>query len=133
MASLPLSCKAKPIRSAKTPQSSPCSRTADASFTPLGLLSFSASGTSAAFGDSEYGSNVIIVLLDTKIWPERHSFFDRNLDSVLFGWKGACWWVLGSLVGIAGFVVVVGLIVSRHLGFRLAGDLVLAFVGNFAF
>ena len=55
--------------------------------------------------DSDYGSDVIIGLLDTEIWPERRSFFDRNL--------GACWWVLGSLVGIAGFVVIVGLIGDR--------------------
>ena len=55
--------------------------------------------------DSDYGSDVIIGLLDTEIWPERRSFFDRNL--------GACWWVLGSLVGIVGFVVVVGLIGDR--------------------
>ena len=57
------------------------------------------------WSDSGYDSDVIIDLLDTEIWPERRSFFDRNL--------GACWWVLGSLVGIVGFVVVVGLIGDR--------------------
>ena len=50
MASSPLSHKAKPIRSARTPQSSLYSRPTVASFTPLGLLSFSASGTNAVFG-----------------------------------------------------------------------------------
>ena len=40
------------------------------------------------WSDSDYSSDVIIGLLDTEIWPERRSFFDRNL--------GACWWVLGS-------------------------------------
>ena len=50
MASPHLSRKAKPIQSAKTPQSSPCPRTAVMSFTPLGFLSFLASGTSAVSG-----------------------------------------------------------------------------------
>ena len=50
MASPPLSHKAKPIRLAKTPQSSPCSRPAVASFTPLGLHSFSALRTSVVSG-----------------------------------------------------------------------------------
>ena len=40
------------------------------------------------WSDSDYGSDVIIGLLDAEIWPERQSFFDRNLR--------ACWWVLGS-------------------------------------
>uniref|UniRef100_A0A7N2L7I2 Uncharacterized protein n=1 Tax=Quercus lobata TaxID=97700 RepID=A0A7N2L7I2_QUELO len=48
------------------------------------------------WSDSDYSSDVIIGLLDTEIWPERRSFFNRNLSSVLSGWKGACWWVLGS-------------------------------------
>ena len=46
------------------------------------------------WSDSDYGSNVIIGLLDTEIWPEWHSFFDRNLR--------ACWWVLGS-IGFVGW------------------------------
>ena len=57
------------------------------------------------WSNSSYDSDVIIGLLNTEIWPERRSFFDRNL--------GACWWVLGSLVGIVGFVVVIGLIGDR--------------------
>ena len=65
------------------------------------------------WSDSDYGFDVIIGLLDTEIWPERRSFFDRNLGLVSSRWKGACWWVLGSLVGIVGFVVVVGLIGDR--------------------
>ena len=48
------------------------------------------------WSDSDYGSDVIIGLLDTEIWLERRSFFNRNLGLVLSGWKGACWWVLGS-------------------------------------
>ena len=48
------------------------------------------------WSDSDYGSDVIVDLLDTEIWPKRRSFFDRNLDLVPSQWKGACWWVLGS-------------------------------------
>ena len=33
------------------------------------------------WSDSDYGSNVIIDLLDTEIWPKRRSFFDRNLGA----------------------------------------------------
>ena len=50
MASPPLSRKAKPIWSAKTPQSLPCSRPTVMSFTPFGLHSFSTSGTNAVSG-----------------------------------------------------------------------------------
>ena len=46
------------------------------------------------WSDSDYGSDVIIGLLDTEIWLERRSFFDRNLKS--------CWWVLG-LTGFIGW------------------------------
>ncbi|XP_043709941.1 subtilisin-like protease SBT1.6 [Telopea speciosissima] len=39
---------------------------------------------------SDYGSDVIIGLLDTGIWPERRSFSDRNLGPVPTRWKGIC-------------------------------------------
>ena len=42
------------------------------------------------WSDSDYGSDVIIGLLDTGIWPERRSFSDRNLGPVPSRWKGAC-------------------------------------------
>ena len=67
------------------------------------------------WSDFDYGSDVIIGLLDIEIWPEQRSFFDRNLGSIPSGWKGACWWVLGS-TGFVGWdcrVVVVGLISDR--------------------
>ena len=46
----------------------------------------------------DYGSDVIIGLLGTKIWPEQRRFFNRNLGLVPSQWNGACWWVLGLLL-----------------------------------
>ncbi|KAL5995619.1 hypothetical protein ACLOJK_025685 [Asimina triloba] len=42
------------------------------------------------WSDSDYGSDVIIGILDTGIWPERRSFSDFNLDPVPSRWKGQC-------------------------------------------
>ncbi|KAK9084284.1 hypothetical protein Scep_030755 [Stephania cephalantha] len=39
---------------------------------------------------SDYGSNVIIGVLDTGIWPERDSFHDRGLGSAPSHWKSPC-------------------------------------------
>ena len=83
------------------------------------------------WSNSSYDSDVIIGLLNTEIWPERRSFFDRNL--------GTCWWVLG-LIGFVGWDCRVccccwperwSFLDIWGLGF--AGDLVLAFAGNFTF
>ncbi|KAG9442653.1 hypothetical protein H6P81_018507 [Aristolochia fimbriata] len=42
------------------------------------------------WSDSDYGSDVIIGILDTGIWPERRSFSDLNLGPVPSRWKGVC-------------------------------------------
>ncbi|KAJ6985745.1 subtilisin-like protease SBT1.6 [Populus alba x Populus x berolinensis] len=42
------------------------------------------------WSDSNYGSDVIIGVLDTGIWPERRSFSDVNLGPVPGRWKGIC-------------------------------------------
>ncbi|KAL0004478.1 hypothetical protein SO802_012039 [Lithocarpus litseifolius] len=95
MASPPFSRKAKPIRSSKTPQSSPRSRTAVASFTPLSLLSFSASRTSAVSGLIPFTAPMSLSVFSIPI-SGRCSFSNRNLGPVPSRWKGSCWWVLGS-------------------------------------
>ncbi|MCO5611918.1 hypothetical protein L7F22_066177 [Adiantum nelumboides] len=39
---------------------------------------------------SDYGSNVIVGVFDTGIWPESKSFRDRKIGSVPKKWKGIC-------------------------------------------
>ncbi|CAL9092792.1 unnamed protein product [Musa textilis] len=42
------------------------------------------------WSDSDYGSDVIVGVLDTGVWPERRSFSDRNLGPVPSRWRGTC-------------------------------------------
>ncbi|KAJ6830277.1 putative subtilisin-like protease SBT1.6 [Iris pallida] len=42
------------------------------------------------WSQSDYGSDVVIGVLDTGVWPERRSFSDRNLGPVPSRWRGAC-------------------------------------------
>ncbi|XP_047320005.1 subtilisin-like protease SBT1.6 [Impatiens glandulifera] len=42
------------------------------------------------WSESDYGSDVIIGVFDTGIWPERRSFSDLNLGPVPSRWKGVC-------------------------------------------
>ncbi|KAL1541157.1 subtilisin-like protease SBT1.6 [Salvia divinorum] len=42
------------------------------------------------WSESDYGSDVIIGVFDTGIWPERRSFSDRNLGPVPRRWRGTC-------------------------------------------
>eukprot|EP00257_Ricinus_communis_P023713 XP_015583769.1 LOW QUALITY PROTEIN: subtilisin-like protease SBT1.5 [Ricinus communis] len=40
--------------------------------------------------ESDFGSDLVIGVIDTGIWPERQSFNDRNLGPVPAKWKGMC-------------------------------------------
>ncbi|XP_047310086.1 subtilisin-like protease SBT1.6 [Impatiens glandulifera] len=42
------------------------------------------------WSESDYGSDVIIGVFDTGIWPERRSFSDLHLGPVPSRWKGIC-------------------------------------------
>lgn len=42
------------------------------------------------WSESDYGSDVIIGVFDTGIWPERRSFSDLNLGPIPRRWKGVC-------------------------------------------
>lgn len=42
------------------------------------------------WSESDYGSDVIIGVFDTGIWPERRSFSDLNLGPIPKRWRGTC-------------------------------------------
>ncbi|XP_059302994.1 subtilisin-like protease SBT1.5 [Lycium ferocissimum] len=53
----------------------------------LGLKSTDSAGL---LKESDYGSDLVIGVIDTGIWPERKSFNDRDLKPVPAKWKGEC-------------------------------------------
>ncbi|MCD9641545.1 hypothetical protein HAX54_027760 [Datura stramonium] len=56
----------------------------------LGLISSPASPISDLVTESDSGSNVVIGVLDTGIWPERPSFHDQGMGPIPSFWKGEC-------------------------------------------
>lgn len=58
---------------------------------PLFLgLEPSASNTSSLLEESDFGSDLVIGVIDTGIWPEHSSFNDRDLNVVPPKWRGSC-------------------------------------------
>jgi hypothetical protein len=47
-------------------------------------------GTDALFPQLDTGSDVIVGVLDTGVWPERPSYDDAGFGPVPAGWKGKC-------------------------------------------
>ncbi|KAF5180268.1 Subtilisin-like protease SBT1.4 [Thalictrum thalictroides] len=56
----------------------------------LGLISRNGITSNQLLKKSDYGSNIVIGVLDTGIWPERPSFSDDGLGSIPNHWKGDC-------------------------------------------
>ncbi|XP_058076316.1 subtilisin-like protease SBT1.5, partial [Magnolia sinica] len=54
------------------------------------FLGLTANSRHGLLAESNYGSNVVIGVLDTGIWPERRSFNDGDLGPVPPHWKGEC-------------------------------------------
>ncbi|KAK1575995.1 hypothetical protein Q3G72_009956 [Acer saccharum] len=54
----------------------------------LGLKTTDSAGT--LLKESDFGSDLVIGVIDTGIWPERESFNDRSLGPVPAKWKGQC-------------------------------------------
>uniref|UniRef100_A0A0D3H0Z4 Peptidase S8/S53 domain-containing protein n=1 Tax=Oryza barthii TaxID=65489 RepID=A0A0D3H0Z4_9ORYZ len=56
----------------------------------LGLLSSLSSPPSALLADSDFGSDLVIAIIDTGISPTHRSFHDRGLGPVPSKWRGVC-------------------------------------------
>ncbi|XP_021847488.2 subtilisin-like protease SBT1.5 [Spinacia oleracea] len=46
--------------------------------------------TSSLLEESDFGSDLVIGVIDTGIWPEHQSFNDRNLNAIPSKWRGSC-------------------------------------------
>ncbi|XP_077240675.1 subtilisin-like protease SBT1.5 [Tasmannia lanceolata] len=53
----------------------------------IGLMT---TGGQALLEKADFGSNIVIGILDTGIWPERESFSDKDLSPIPPHWKGEC-------------------------------------------
>ncbi|PSS07286.1 Subtilisin-like protease [Actinidia chinensis var. chinensis] len=54
------------------------------------FLGLKTSDSAGLLKESDFGSDFVIGVIDTGIWPERQSFNDRDLGLVPTKWKGAC-------------------------------------------
>ncbi|CAA3006797.1 subtilisin-like protease [Olea europaea subsp. europaea] len=54
------------------------------------FLGLKTSDSAGLLKDSDFGSDLVIGVIDTGIWPERKSFNDRELGPVPTKWKGQC-------------------------------------------
>lgn len=54
------------------------------------FLGLKSSDSAGLLKESDYGSDLVIGVIDTGIWPERDSFNDRDLGPIPSKWKGEC-------------------------------------------
>ncbi|XP_062087931.1 subtilisin-like protease SBT1.5 [Humulus lupulus] len=54
------------------------------------FLGLKTTGSAGLLKESDFGSDLVIGVIDTGIWPERKSFNDRDLGPVPSKWKGQC-------------------------------------------
>ncbi|KAI3727381.1 hypothetical protein L1987_67195 [Smallanthus sonchifolius] len=54
------------------------------------FLGLKTSDSAGLLKESDFGSDLVIGVLDTGIWPERQSFNDRGLGPVPVKWRGTC-------------------------------------------
>ncbi|KAJ0007296.1 hypothetical protein Pint_29338 [Pistacia integerrima] len=54
------------------------------------FLGLKTSDSAGLLKESDFGSDLVIAVIDTGIWPERQSFNDRDLGPVPAKWKGQC-------------------------------------------
>lgn len=54
------------------------------------FLGLKTSDSAGLLKESDFGSDLVIGVIDTGIWPERQSFNDRDLGPIPSKWKGQC-------------------------------------------